>query len=136
MSEGAILDPNGSFTDIETLRSEVKSLKDANKALSLYASKIIDRIISQEGFEHVLAVDYTENKSPTSPRKIGGTASKLPPPTPSKGAGAAPAKKAAAAAPKKAPAKKAAVPKKTTTASKRDSAKKVGIEEDLSWKAC
>ncbi|KAJ6610108.1 hypothetical protein B0H10DRAFT_2225386 [Mycena sp. CBHHK59/15] len=31
------------------------SLKDANKALFLYASKIIDRIISQEGFEHVLA---------------------------------------------------------------------------------
>ncbi|EJD52179.1 hypothetical protein AURDEDRAFT_111618 [Auricularia subglabra TFB-10046 SS5] len=81
-------------SDINALRNEVKALKDANKALSLYASKILDRIISEEGFEHVLAVDYTENKSPTSPRKIGGTASKLPPPTPSKGAGAAPAKKA------------------------------------------
>ncbi|KAI0778511.1 hypothetical protein BD413DRAFT_489951 [Trametes elegans] len=66
MSEGAILDPSGSFTDIETLRSEVKSLKDANKALSLYASKIIDRIISQEGFEHVLAVDYDKVASPTN----------------------------------------------------------------------
>ncbi|EJD03891.1 uncharacterized protein FOMMEDRAFT_19222 [Fomitiporia mediterranea MF3/22] len=53
--------------DLDTLRNEVKSLKDANKALSLYASKIIDRIIAQEGFEHVLAADY--EKSPTSPTK-------------------------------------------------------------------
>jgi hypothetical protein len=45
-------------SDMETLRSEVKALKDANRALSLYASKIIDRIIAQEGFEHVLSVDY------------------------------------------------------------------------------
>ncbi|KAH9847387.1 hypothetical protein C2E23DRAFT_742071 [Lenzites betulinus] len=67
MSEGAAgLGPSGSVNDIETLRSEVKSLKDANKALSLYASKIIDRIISQEGFEHVLAVDYDQVASPTT----------------------------------------------------------------------
>ncbi|KAJ6503420.1 hypothetical protein C8R47DRAFT_203134 [Mycena vitilis] len=58
------IEPTGSMNDIDTLRSEVKSLKDANKALSLYASKIIDRIISQEGFEHVLAVDY-EKEPPT-----------------------------------------------------------------------
>ena len=48
-------------TDVDALRNEVKSLKDANRALSLYASKIIDRIIAQEGFEHVLAVDYENN---------------------------------------------------------------------------
>lgn len=48
--------------EVEALRQEVRSLKDANKALSLYASKIIDRIIMQEGFEHVLSVDY-DNKS-------------------------------------------------------------------------
>ena len=46
------------MNDLDALRTEVKSLKDANKALSLYASKIIDRIIAQEGFEHVLAADY------------------------------------------------------------------------------
>jgi regulator of replication initiation timing len=55
-----------SKADVDTLRKEVRSLKDANKALSLYASKIIDRIIAQEGFEHVLSVDYSE-KSPTTP---------------------------------------------------------------------
>ncbi|KAJ7634097.1 hypothetical protein DFH06DRAFT_1003795 [Mycena polygramma] len=57
-SNSAGLDPGPHGIDIDTLRSEVKSLKDSNKALSLLASKIIDRIISQDGFEHVLAVDY------------------------------------------------------------------------------
>ncbi|KAJ4483991.1 hypothetical protein C8R41DRAFT_910789 [Lentinula lateritia] len=65
-SKGAsgFLEPSVSTSDVLALRSEVKALKDANKALSLYASKIIDRIIAQEGFEHVLAIDY-ENEPPT-----------------------------------------------------------------------
>ncbi|KAG9051339.1 hypothetical protein FS837_009606 [Tulasnella sp. UAMH 9824] len=54
--------PAVDYEEVKALRSEVKALKDANKALSLYASKIIDRIISQEGFEHVLAVDYDASK--------------------------------------------------------------------------
>jgi hypothetical protein len=58
----------GTPNDVESLRTEVKSLKDANKALSLYASKIIDRIISQEGFEHVLAVDF--DKPPATPTTV------------------------------------------------------------------
>ena len=53
------MERNESLNEVDTLRNEIKSLKDANKALSLYASKIIDRIIAKEGFEHVLAVDYT-----------------------------------------------------------------------------
>ncbi|KAF7307019.1 hypothetical protein MIND_00494900 [Mycena indigotica] len=64
------IEPSGSMSDIDVLKNEVKSLKDANKALSLYASKIIDRIISQEGFEHVLAVDY-EKEPPKSPLTAG-----------------------------------------------------------------
>lgn len=51
--------------EVDALRNEVKVLKDANKALSLYASKILDRIIATEGFEHVLAVDYSEKVEPT-----------------------------------------------------------------------
>jgi hypothetical protein len=39
------------------MRAENKALKDANKALSLYASKILDRIIGHGGFESVLAAD-------------------------------------------------------------------------------
>ncbi|KAH7883692.1 hypothetical protein F5I97DRAFT_1813366 [Phlebopus sp. FC_14] len=62
-----------STNDIEALRLEVKSLKDANKALSLYASKIIDRIIAQEGFEHVLAIDY-EKPPPTPSTATAGPA--------------------------------------------------------------
>ncbi|KAF5377452.1 hypothetical protein D9615_005307 [Tricholomella constricta] len=65
------LEPSGSINDIDALRTEVKSLKDANKALSLYASKIIDRIISQEGFEHVLAVDYDKEPLTAGPHSNG-----------------------------------------------------------------
>ncbi|TFY83770.1 hypothetical protein EWM64_g231 [Hericium alpestre] len=67
------LDPSASLNDVESMRTEIKSLKDANKALSLYASKIIDRIISQEGFEHVLAVDY--DKLPPTPSTATGPGS-------------------------------------------------------------
>ncbi|WVO16124.1 hypothetical protein L204_103791 [Cryptococcus depauperatus] len=45
------------------LRSELKQLKEANKALTLYCSKIIDRIIAQEGFEHILSVDYKTRRT-------------------------------------------------------------------------
>lgn len=55
---------SGPQPEVDALRSEVKTLKDANKALSLYASKILDRIIATEGFEHVLAVDYTDKAEP------------------------------------------------------------------------
>ncbi|WVF71251.1 hypothetical protein IAT40_006053 [Kwoniella sp. CBS 6097] len=47
------------------LRAEVKQLKEANKALTLYCSKIIDRIIAQEGFEHILSVDYKTRRAGT-----------------------------------------------------------------------
>ncbi|KAJ6519936.1 hypothetical protein C8R45DRAFT_41561 [Mycena sanguinolenta] len=74
------MEPSGSMSDIEALRTEVKSLKDANKALSLYASKIIDRIISQEGFEHVLAVDYEkEPQTPKTPSTAVPLSKTLPP---------------------------------------------------------
>ena len=64
---------------VDALRNEVKALKDANKALSLYASKILDRIIATEGFEHVLAVDYSEKPEPATPTLISD-----PPPAASK----------------------------------------------------
>lgn len=57
---------NGPQPEVDALRNEVKTLKDANKALSLYASKILDRIIATEGFEHVLAVDYSDKAEPAS----------------------------------------------------------------------
>ncbi|KAK4698848.1 hypothetical protein P7C70_g7423, partial [Phenoliferia sp. Uapishka_3] len=44
--------------EVVELKTELKQLKEANKALTLYVSKIVDRVCSQEGFEKVLAVDY------------------------------------------------------------------------------
>lgn len=74
--------------DAEALKNEIKQLKDTNKALNLYcskvlrpysfhlpysfqlvqsltkmATKIIDRIIAQEGFEHILSVDYKTGRA-------------------------------------------------------------------------
>ena len=69
--------------EVDALRTEVKALKDANKALSLYASKILDRIIATEGFEHVLAVDYSEKTEPVPAAPISDSppsASKKPRP--------------------------------------------------------
>ena len=65
--------------EMDALRIEVKVLKDANKALSLYASKILDRIIATEGFEHVLAVDYSEKPEPEPTVPVSNS-----PPEPSK----------------------------------------------------
>ena len=67
-------DQVSSTNDIEVLRIEVKSLRDANKALSLYASKIIDRIIAEEGFEHVLSVDYEKQPKATPVTQDSGVA--------------------------------------------------------------
>ncbi|KAM0788970.1 hypothetical protein ACM66B_003043 [Microbotryomycetes sp. NB124-2] len=47
-------------TNVSELQSEVRLLREANKALTLYVSKIVDRVCSQEGFEKVLAVDYRQ----------------------------------------------------------------------------
>ncbi|KAK4057937.1 hypothetical protein OIO90_001156 [Microbotryomycetes sp. JL221] len=53
------------------LQNEVRLLREANKALTLYVSKIVDRVCSQEGFEKVLAVDYrqTPQEPPAPPAK-------------------------------------------------------------------
>ncbi|EJT99888.1 hypothetical protein DACRYDRAFT_109312 [Dacryopinax primogenitus] len=48
-------------SSVASMRAEIQALKDANKALSLYAAKILDRIIADEGFEHVLAADYNKD---------------------------------------------------------------------------
>lgn len=55
-----------SMAEIESLRNEIKTLKEANKALSLYCSKILDRIIAAEGYEHILSVDYRTRRGTRS----------------------------------------------------------------------
>lgn len=44
----------------KALKNDNKTLKEANKALTTYVSKIIEKIINQEGFEHILASDYRD----------------------------------------------------------------------------
>lgn len=58
------------------LRAEIKSLKDANKALSLYISKIIDRIVAMDGFEKVLSADYKSASPPATQSAFGAAALK------------------------------------------------------------
>ncbi|KAF8313809.1 hypothetical protein DL93DRAFT_2228267 [Clavulina sp. PMI_390] len=86
--------------ELESLRVENKQLREANKALSLYASKILDRIIGHGGFESVLAADgeptaRTPQPAPAPEKRSrpqsmsflrslggGGLTSPAPPPTP------------------------------------------------------
>ena len=42
---------------VDELQKEVRELREANQALTLYISKIIDRIIAREGYENILAVE-------------------------------------------------------------------------------
>ncbi|GAA5970673.1 hypothetical protein JCM3765_005263 [Sporobolomyces pararoseus] len=58
---------------LEELHLEIKQLREANKALTLYVSKIVDRVCSQEGFEKVLAVDYRTNN--TTPKADNNSSS-------------------------------------------------------------
>ncbi|GAA5823505.1 hypothetical protein JCM11251_000660 [Rhodosporidiobolus azoricus] len=65
------------------LHAEIRQLREANKALTLYVSKIVDRVCSQEGFEKVLAVDYREKTPKTGgvspPMTRSGSAEPTPP---------------------------------------------------------
>jgi hypothetical protein len=42
----------------ESLRAEIKNLRDANRALTLYTSKILDRILSMDGYEGAAFVSF------------------------------------------------------------------------------
>ncbi|RMJ22132.1 hypothetical protein PHISP_06995 [Aspergillus sp. HF37] len=73
--------------DTRKLEVEIKSLKDQNKALTLYIERIISRVLQHDGFEAVL--DKNENDSsstakpaekdlpPTPPEKDDGTGQTL-----------------------------------------------------------
>ncbi|KAJ5676199.1 hypothetical protein N7462_009096 [Penicillium macrosclerotiorum] len=59
--------------------SEVKTLKDQNKALTLYIERIISRVLQHDGFEHVLDRNDDEDDS-----KVGSKEKDLPPTPPEK----------------------------------------------------
>ncbi len=64
--------------DTETqrrLETELKSVKDQNKALTLYINKIIERLLQHQGFEHILDQSSDFKGSPNTNKD-------LPPPPP------------------------------------------------------
>ncbi|KAK4121288.1 hypothetical protein N657DRAFT_623544 [Parathielavia appendiculata] len=67
--------------DTETqrrLEAELKSVKDQNKALTLYINKIIERLLQHQGFEHILDQANDNKSAPPNTNKD------LPPPPPPK----------------------------------------------------
>ncbi|KAK4104491.1 hypothetical protein N658DRAFT_521144 [Parathielavia hyrcaniae] len=67
--------------DTETqrrLEAELKSVKDQNKALTLYINKIIERLLQHQGFEHILDQANDSKSGPADTNKD------LPPPPPPK----------------------------------------------------
>ncbi|KAJ5103162.1 hypothetical protein N7532_003691 [Penicillium argentinense] len=63
--------------------SEIKSLKDQNKALTLYIERIISRVLQHDGFEHVLDRNDDEGATNAAPKSSGGDKD-LPPTPPEK----------------------------------------------------
>ncbi|OJD19689.1 hypothetical protein ACJ73_08624 [Blastomyces percursus] len=62
------------------LETELKSLKDQNKALSLYIERIIGRLLQAEGFEYIL--DKNDTNPSNLVHKTANTDKDLPPPPP------------------------------------------------------
>lgn len=63
--------------------SELKSLRDQNKALTLYIERIISRVLQHDGFEHVLDRNDEEGDTATA-KSSGGNEKDLPPTPPEK----------------------------------------------------
>lgn len=71
----------GADSDTRKLEAEVKTLKDQNKALSLYIERIIGRLLQHEGFESILDKD---EKEPSPKPQPTSTNKELPPNPPEK----------------------------------------------------
>ncbi|KAK2744482.1 hypothetical protein FQN55_006809 [Onygenales sp. PD_40] len=68
---------NGDQESRRRLEGELKTLKDQNKALTLYIERIIGRLLQHEGFEHILDKNETE-PSTAVPTKNANTDKDLP----------------------------------------------------------
>ncbi|KAF2123395.1 hypothetical protein P153DRAFT_402004 [Dothidotthia symphoricarpi CBS 119687] len=59
--------------DVEAVRrleAEVNSMKDQNKALTLYINKIIGRLLTHQGFESVLGNDNDADRAPDTNKEL------------------------------------------------------------------
>ncbi|KAK2065228.1 hypothetical protein LY76DRAFT_500022 [Colletotrichum caudatum] len=88
-------DPGNDNEHVRRLESEVKSMKDQNKALTLYINKIIERLLQHQDFEHILDTS-------SEPKPPGANTNKdLPPPPGASGASLLQRAKTMAAGPNK-----------------------------------
>lgn len=69
----------GDVEVVRKLEAEINSMRDQNKALTLYINKIIGRLLTYQGFESVLGNDLDSDQAPGVPDKN----KELPPPPPS-----------------------------------------------------
>lgn len=67
-------------SETRKLEAELKTLKDQNKALTLYIERIIGRLLQHEGFEKILDKNDTPIPDSNDPK----TGKELPPPPPEK----------------------------------------------------
>ena len=74
--ESAQENTEGESEAYRKLESEVKNLRDGNKALTLYIDRIIGRLLQHEGFEHII---HEKNEPPEIPSKTVSTEKALPP---------------------------------------------------------
>lgn len=63
---------------VRRLEGEVRSMKDQNKALTLYINRIIERLLQHDNFEHIL--DQTEGSPAAAAPAKPNTEKDLPPP--------------------------------------------------------
>jgi hypothetical protein len=76
---GELDSPEGEGEIVRRLEGEVNTLKEQNKALTLYINKIIGRLLTHQGFESVLAGDDDGDAAPAA-----NLNKDLPPPPPPK----------------------------------------------------
>jgi hypothetical protein len=69
----------GDGEDFRRMETELRSMKDQNKALTLYINRIIERLLQHQDFEHIL--DQSSDFKPPNTNKD------LPPPPPEKATG-------------------------------------------------
>lgn len=74
------MDAKAETDHMRKLETEVRTLKDQNKALTLYIERIISRVLQHEGFETIL--DKNENDPPATAKPKNPTTEKDLPPTP------------------------------------------------------
>lgn len=74
------MDAKAETDHMRKLETEVRNLKDQNKALTLYIERIISRVLQHEGFETIL--DKNENDPPATAKPKSPSTEKDLPPTP------------------------------------------------------